>query len=898
MLRLERADFLRLEGRLDEAESDLDRAAALDPVLPRLDLVRGALFLARGDAAGAERALDRHLARSPGDGEALFLRARARDALGRVAEAIADYESALGALARPESDRYLEAARRTLEAGETARALTLLDAAAARIGPTPALEALAVRIERALGRDGAALERELRLAGLGRSREAGPTAPRARAAFLPSERSAARPASDARSTSAVRPAAKSPAARPAAALAADLPRGSAWRYLATAADPGTAWIAPGYDDGAWPSGPGPLGYGDAFIATAIPYGPDPANKWRTTYFRASFTPAVPPGEVLSLTATVNHDDGFVLYLNGVEVARRAMPAGPVTYATFASSHEGGTYESMDLSAAIGLLVAGENVLAAEVHQSSAGSSDLAWDMDLTASPAASITRGPYLQRGAPDQVTIRWRTGVPTDSRVRWGADPASLADVADDPATTTEHEVTIANLAPATRYFYSVGTTSGPLAGGDSSHAFVTPPLPGARMPLRAWVIGDAGTNSAAQRSVRDAYVAHAAGRETDVWLMLGDNAYSTGTDAEYQAALFDTYPELLRRIVAWPARGNHDALHAGTNNDYYEIFTLPSAGESGGVPSGTEAYYAFDHGNVHFVCLDSEGSDRSPAGAMAAWLRADLAATDADWVIAYWHHPPYTKGSHDSDDPLDSGGRMRDMREGILPILDSTGVDLVLTGHSHSYERSLLLDRHYGVSSTLHDSMKVDAGDGRAGGDGPYVKPTPGPGPHEGAVHVVAGSSGQISGGALNHPVMIASLNVLGSLVLDVDGPRLDGRFLDAAGAVRDSFTVLKGGAVAVGGGPRRATLALAPPRPNPHRGPQRLDYALPRAGHARLDVYSADGRRVATLLDAVRPAGPGTVEWSGRDAAGRRAPPGIYFALLEHGGVRRAVRVVRLD
>src|SRR5262249_8268236 len=148
---------------------------------------------------------------------------------------------------------------------------------------------------------------------------------------------------------------------------------------------------------------------------------------------------------------------------------------------------------------------------------------------------------------------------------------------------------------------------------------------------------------------------------------------------------------------------------------NDYYDIFTLPTAAEAGGVASGSEAYYSFDWGDVHFICLDSEGSDRSKSGPMARWLRDDLAANNSMWTIAYWHHPPYTKGSHDSDNDLDSGGRMRDMRENLLPILDSTGVDLVLTGHSHSYERSFLVNGHYGPSTTLTSAMKVDSGDGR---------------------------------------------------------------------------------------------------------------------------------------------------------------------------------------
>jgi Big-like domain-containing protein len=121
---------------------------------------------------------------------------------------------------------------------------------------------------------------------------------------------------------------------------------------------------------------------------------------------------------------------------------------------------------------------------------------------------------------------------------------------------------------------------------------------------------------------------------------------------------------------------------------------------------------------------------------------------------------------------------------------------VDLVLTGHSHSYERSYLLDGHYGKSGTLTGSMIKDSGSGRDDqADGAYVKPTGATAPHQGAVYVVAGSSGQKSGGSLNHPAMFISLNELGSMVLDIDGNRLDAKFLRETGAIEDHFTIIKG-------------------------------------------------------------------------------------------------------
>ena len=179
-----------------------------------------------------------------------------------------------------------------------------------------------------------------------------------------------------------------------------------------------------------------------------------------------------------------------------------------------------------------------------------------------------------------------------------------------------------------------------------------------------------------------------------------------------------------------------------------------------------------------------------------MLTWLQNDVNSTNKEWVIAFWHHPPYTKGSHNSDTEIE----LIEMRQNALPILEQAGVDLVLTGHSHSYERSYLIDGHYGSSTTFTSSMKKDGGSGREDGTGSYKKPTDGKAPHEGAVYAVAGSSGKISGGTLDHPAMFISLNTLGSMVMDVNGNRLDAKFLTSTGAIQDYFTVVKGTTVPV--------------------------------------------------------------------------------------------------
>jgi len=162
-----------------------------------------------------------------------------------------------------------------------------------------------------------------------------------------------------------------------------VPMGAAWRYNDTGTDLGSGWRAddPDYDD-AWADGSAPLGYGEPDILTELSYGSDPAEKHPTTYFRKHFFLDGSPPVGAALLLRARYDDGFVAYLNGQEVARRAMPGGTIQYTTLASSHEGDVTEKIDLSAYVEALRDGENVLAVEVHQCIANSSDLVLDMEL------------------------------------------------------------------------------------------------------------------------------------------------------------------------------------------------------------------------------------------------------------------------------------------------------------------------------------------------------------------------------------------------------------------------------------------------------------------------------------------------------------------------------------
>lgn len=419
--------------------------------------------------------------------------------------------------------------------------------------------------------------------------------------------------------------------------------------------------------------------------------------------------------------------------------------------------------------------------------------------DAAAASALDLTRDPYLQTATPTSIIIRWRTDEPSMSLVHYGTAPTNLHSIAGDLEEKTEHIVELGGLNPGTKYYYSVGDLEEELAWGPEYH-FFTHPIPGSRKPTRIWVVGDSGTFGIGvgnQIGMRDAYYEFAGNRPTDVMLALGDNAYYYGTDEEYQVSFFNLYSALFRKTALWSTIGNHETYSPVEGNQlpYFNMFSFPRFGEAGGVPSGTEKYYSFDYGNIHFVCLDSELSDRTRLGAMLTWLQADLEANISDWIIAFWHSPPYSKGSHDSDSLFDNFGNMTDMRANAVQLLESYNVDLVLSGHSHIYERSHLINGHYGFSSSLTPQMIRDAGSGRPEDTGAYRKPSDGPGANQGAIYVVAGCSGHATFQTGHHPVMYFDELEIGSLVIDINGNRLDAKFLRETGAIDDHFTILKG-------------------------------------------------------------------------------------------------------
>ena len=568
--------------------------------------------------------------------------------------------------------------------------------------------------------------------------------------------------------------------------------GSNWKYYDLAHEPADqgshAWIDIDFNDQLWSDGPAQLGYGDGDEMQTI------GDTTLTAYFGHTFNVAN-PNDFASIDISLLYDDGAVVYLNGAEIWRVNMPNGPIDYNTFAAS--GSSDNSLASSNFSEPLMSGNNLIAVEVHQRSAGSSDISFDLELVATPLGFVgmARGPYLQKMSDSSVTIKWRTSTPTSSQVRFGSSISNLNQVQYDPTAKIDHGLTIGGLLPGQVIYYQIENDTMVILPAAEDLYVKIGPGKGARQAITTWVLGDCGTKDDNARSVRDAYYNYIGAAHTDLILFLGDNAYSIGTDQEYQLALFENmYEDKLKNTVSWSCLGNHDGATAQSSTQtgpYYDIFSFPTQGECGGISSNTEAYYSFDYGNVHFISLDSYDSPRSVGGAMYNWCENDLQNTMADWIVAFWHHPPYTKGSHDSD----LEGRLVDMRENFLPLLESYGVDLVLAGHSHSYERTFYIHGHYGPSASfdtmVHTVGATGAGDGRVTGDGAYSR---GLLDTNGAVYVTTGSAGKISNGTFDHEAMYYDIRALGSCVLEVHGGEMVLKFINSSGAIDDHFTIAK--------------------------------------------------------------------------------------------------------
>lgn len=410
----------------------------------------------------------------------------------------------------------------------------------------------------------------------------------------------------------------------------------------------------------------------------------------------------------------------------------------------------------------------------------------------------------FLEQVGPDSAIISWRGDA---TSVCVGQERTQLATRIEGTRDQSHTRARITGLQPDTTYHYSLG--GAPVA--PLGQTFRTAP-PRGQSPedgnVHIWILGDSGTaeergmdgeleHPGEAAAVRDGFYTYnrtqADDEPLDLVLFLGDTAYPSGTDEDWQGNYFDFFQNLLKSTYAVNTIGNHemgqaeiniclfiempqcedgafmyaigggsqssdpmsydedgDGVPEGSGPPYLENFMLPANGELGGVPSGTELYYSIDYANVHVVSLDSQVSNRDPQkrAAQRDWLIEDLKANEMDWTVVIFHHPVYSKGqNHDSD--------VEDaeiwMRETFAPVFEKYGVDVVYNGHAHSYERSWYITGHYGLSDTFdaekHAELNPDGTPSLGQTQTPYPQVSVMSQADDKTVYTVAGNAGHVS-------------------------------------------------------------------------------------------------------------------------------------------------------
>lgn len=418
---------------------------------------------------------------------------------------------------------------------------------------------------------------------------------------------------------------------------------------------------------------------------------------------------------------------------------------------------------------------------------------------------AIVVHGPRVQSPTPESVILRWQTDRPTASAVRFGTAGEETARLARRRGKYTNHEVRLDRLEPDTDYWFRVGPEHHSPSGDSRAPAmFRTSPPIASNRSFRVCVAGDMTTRGRAGAATR-ALANRAA--EADLILWLGDTAVQSRPRIGRHAARFigpTEFTDLLsfsghgRAVPLWATPGDHGVDAAGSDaaaKAFARTFSFPAEGEAGGVRSESELYYAFDHANVHFICLDSVASDRAPLGGMMTWLENDLADTRQTWIVAFWHHPPHEPScndpAHRTAHHLDAG-RARDMRENALPLLERAGADLVLFGHGIGYTRA-----YRSVDPDAITNSNPFPTPNRTDVHAPIapVSDHPDPGPaatRDGTVYLTIGSGGACETETTPGFHRASEFNGPGVIELEFRDRHLIGTFTDERGQVQDRFAI----------------------------------------------------------------------------------------------------------
>ncbi len=321
------------------------------------------------------------------------------------------------------------------------------------------------------------------------------------------------------------------------------------------------------------------------------------------------------------------------------------------------------------------------------------------------------------------------------------------------------ENEVTLTGLNPNKKVEYQIFTDGQELLKDQS--LYFTSPVAVTDSVFSFYAVGDIG-EPIEEHGTPD-QLGIALSQYVDSFqfgLLLGDIIYPDGKSAVYDQNLFQYFREVFPYVPVFTVLGNHD-WHEPEDN-YMQEWKLP----------GNEHYYSFDHGKVHFIGLDTKNGEMYDYDRQIAWLKNDLAnrREDLDWTIVFLHHNGKScTYKHDYEGVVS-----------LYPIFAEYGVDLVLNGHAHTYERLNPMN-----------------------GEGEVVSS-----PDSGFISITVGSGGKLRGigsdpnpwtpepDSCRYPGLVAAyVHDWAFLSLEVDGKRLTGRAITTSDfQVVDAFEIGK--------------------------------------------------------------------------------------------------------
>ncbi len=290
----------------------------------------------------------------------------------------------------------------------------------------------------------------------------------------------------------------------------------------------------------------------------------------------------------------------------------------------------------------------------------------ATSQEAPASQPQPLTKGPYLQAMRPDGLIICLEPAEEASGRIV--IQDAAGKEVTDKAFQASPGQITrvpIDGLKPDTRYRYGVHLAERPEPVFTST--FRTFP-PVGHLPVAFAATGDSRTHPDIFHDICEGI------RGLDVPLVVhtGDFVTTGRVVRLWDGQFFEPGRQMLASVALYPAVGNHEMGGAGP--DPYTVlnrfFVLPDG----------RSWYGFDYGGVHFTILDSCQRE-SLKKEQYAWAEKDLLASKAAWKVAVFHAPWFCAGNHQSD---------AEMRRIYGPLFARAGVDLILVGHDHNYQRT----------------------------------------------------------------------------------------------------------------------------------------------------------------------------------------------------------------